>query len=361
MLPNEYVYRELQKINEHLRRENHLLRLLDELQHEAKDICTPADASISRTQDTRTEDAADGSTGNESQGTLVGDVDQKMDVDIHGEKPVKKQKYSDEKVEAEVEKGENDKGEEKNESEKEEVNLEKKEEKSEDKNENEKKKREEEEEEEEESDDDVSTWISNCTDEDSNEEDEEDDEDEKEVPEEIHIRELHHCNPRAHRNAMLSLFKRDGLGFNCSTPMDDMHIELHQDVKDCSSLKPMTLGNCKFDASLYMASDSSPYKRTDVWVYRLLYGLHPAVVLWIGEFPLYFHCPLGGELMESYLRRLCGSQTMSLPSISWKNTPRRKLVLLCIIIGTRHFWACSRHLLMFLRKRAICRGTSRIT
>lgn len=271
MSPNEYTYHELQKINEHLRRENHLLRLLDDLQHGAKGIYAPVNACVHTSQETPTEDAGDRSAGDESQGTLVGDVVQKMDVDAHGDKAEDQHKHPDEKEAKDGEKDDADEGKEDEVEENEKKKEEKEEEDEEDY---------EEEEYDDDDDDDVSTWISNCTDEDSKLEDEED---EKEVPEEFYIRELHHCNPRAHRNAVLSLFKRDVLELVCTTPIDNMHIDLHQNLEGCSSLQPLALGNCKFDASLYVASDANPYKRTDVWVYRLLYGLHPAVVLWIGK------------------------------------------------------------------------------
>ena len=279
MPQNEYDYRELQEINEHLRRENHLLRLLDELQRESRDAGTSTSVPVSGSQDTPVEGTGTRSAGTESQGTLGGEVDQKMDVDAHCDKSDDEHRHPEEEEE--------DKEEEEEEEEGDDEEGEEEEEKEKGKEKEDEEEKEEEEEENSQYDDSnasdaqsESTCLSNCTDEDSKDQDEDEG-----IPEEQLIRELHGCNPRAHRNAVLSLYKRDVC--QLGTVADDLHIKRHQDLKDCPVLSGLTVGLCKLDASLYMASESNPYKRTDVWVYRKLYGLHPALVMWIGKF-----CPL---------------------------------------------------------------------
>lgn len=277
MSPNEYEYRELQKINEHLRRENHLLRLLDELKSETRDTGVSTSVPVPGSQDTLVGGVGEkndgvGSAGTESQGTLVGDIGeksgedagpsnddsgkdgteetgQKMDVDTHGDKTEGEHKQPRDK-----QPGDN---EEKEEGEEEEENSQYDESNASDVQSE-------------------STWASNASDEDSKDQGEDESQPEAQL-----LRELHRCNPLAHRNAVLSMYKRDTLLAN--TMKDDLHIELHQELQRCFGNNFYTVGYCKLDASLYMASESNPAKRTDVWVYRTLYGLNPALVSCIGE------------------------------------------------------------------------------
>lgn len=269
MSPNEYEYRELQKINEHLRREIHLLRLLDELKSETRDTGASTSVPVPGSQNTLVGSVGEkndgvGSAGTESQGTLVGDIGEKsgedagpsnddsgkdgtketglkMNVDTHGDKTEGEHKQPEDNEEGEEEE-ENSQYDESNASD---VQSE-------------------------------STWVSNASDEDSKDQGEDESQPEAQL-----LRELHRCNPLAHRNAVLSMYKRDTLQAN--TMKDDLHIELHQELQRCFGNNFYTVGYCKLDASLYMACESNPTKRTDVWVYRTLYGLHPALVSCIGE------------------------------------------------------------------------------
>lgn len=294
MSPDEYEYRELQKINEHLRRENHLLRLLDELKRETNDTGASTSVPVPGSQDTLVGDIGEkndglGSAGTESQDTLVGEIGedagpsnddpgkddteetgQKMDVDAHGDKTEGSHKQPGDKHpkdnEEEEEEEENSQYDESNASE---VQSE-------------------------------STEASSASDEDSKDEIQ---------PEVQLLRELHRCNSLAHRNAVISMYKRDKL--RTSTMRDNLHIGLHQELQRCFNNKFYSVGYCTLDASLYMACESNPAKRTDVWVYQHLYGLHPALVSCIGESSPHFCLVIPADM----------PQITSPLFVSWTDTP----------------------------------------
>lgn len=280
MPPTEPSYREMQKMNENLRRENHLLRLLDDLYRENSGLkgessfCSGSGSGSQEKGDEKetevevqaTKELSQESSWNESDNTLCGDRDD-------GKDRVNGTAGSEALSERIDEKGGGEEAQDNDmktsEDSKISENQDNQPEEKEDKNEKEHSEYDDTNASGSESD---PTWRCACNDEDGFYETSDVEESESESETDSESEEDYDVDQTikySERNRVLSKYKERKLGL--------------------SGFCPTALGESKLDAGLYMASGLELERRTDVSVYTSLYGLHPAIVSWIGE-SLPIHC-----------------------------------------------------------------------
>lgn len=288
MPATEPSYREMQKMNESLRRENHLLRLLDDLYHENPELkgesnfCSGSqdkgDEKEAEVEVQVTKELSQESSWNESDNTLFADGDDRKD---RGNGTAGSEALS-ERID---EKGGGEEAQDNDMKTCEDSKISENqdnqpEEKREDKNEEEHSEYEDTNASGSESD---PTWRCACNDEDGFYETSDVEESESETDSESeNDYDVDQTIKYSERNRVLSKYKEHKLGL--------------------SGFCPTALGESKLDAGLYMASGLELEQRTDVSVYKSLYGLHPAIVSWISE-SLPIHCIrfcVRSPLMTSY-------------------------------------------------------------
>lgn len=271
MPPTEPSYREMQKMNENLRRENHLLRLLDDLYRENPGLKGEAsfgsgygsqdkgDEKEAEVEAQVTKELSQESSWNGSDNTLRGDGDDEKDggkctagTEALGERDGEKggggeAQDNDMKTceDSKISENQDNQPEEKKEDKEEQNHSEY---------------------------DDTNgsgsesdpSWRCACNDEDefyeTSDVEESESESDSESEEDYDVDQT---IKYSERNRVLSGYKEHKLGL--------------------SGFCPTALGESKLDAGLYMASGLDLELRTDMSVYTSLYGLHPAIVNWIGE------------------------------------------------------------------------------
>lgn len=294
MPPTEHDYREMQKMNERLRRENHLLQLLHDLHRETpwskgealsgsgcgSDLQDKEEGKGAEMEAQVMKELSEKPSWNGSEDTLRGVEDDGKGEDMAGVESLSEQ--NDKKEGGEKVQDTDD------------MNIHEDTKMSEDENKQPEENKEEEKEEEEENsqyeDSDASdfqseaTWSSNrhlreesesdpmCSEEES------DGEIGDEDYETVHTDRI---SQFSHRNGILSWYKKAKFGIE--TVADTQYEIDARCHSKYSNYNPQNVGHSKLDAGLYMANGLGLKPRTDVWVYISLYGLHPGIVACIGE------------------------------------------------------------------------------